>query len=52
MIDKRKVASESYLVEFSWLNISSNRKFYRKEGEKPTLVPFSLCKCFNCESIL
>ena len=46
------VASESYLIEFSWLNISPNRKVYKKEGEKSTLVPFSLCNCFNCKSIL
>ena len=26
MIDKRKIASEHYLVEFSWLKISPNRK--------------------------
>ena len=52
LIDKRKIASERYLVEFSGLNISPNSKIYRKEGEKSTLVPFPLCECFNCELIL
>ena len=52
MFEKRKIASERYLVEFSWLNISPNRKIYRKEVEKSTLVRFSLCECFNCELIL
>ena len=46
------VASKSYLIEFSWLNISPNRKLYEKEGEKSTLVPFSLGKCFSCQSML
>ena len=46
------VASKSYLIEFYWLNISPNRKVYKKEGEKSTLVPFSLCKCFRCQSTL
>ena len=46
------VASKSYLIEFSWLNISPNRKVYNKEGEKSTLVPFSLCKFFSCQSML
>ena len=52
LIDKRKIASERYLVEFSGLNVSPNRKIYRKEGEKSTLVPFLLCECFDCELIL
>ena len=45
------VASKSYLIEISWLNISPNRKVYKKEGEKSTLVPFSLCKYFSCQSM-
>ena len=47
-----KMQSKSYLIESSWLNISSNRKLYKKEGEKSALVPFSLCKCFSCQSML
>ena len=46
------VASESYFIKFSWLNISPNPKVYKKEGETSTLVPFSLCNYFNCKSIL
>ena len=46
------VASKSYLIEFSWLNISPHRKLHKKEREKSALVPFSLCKCFSCQSML
>ena len=46
------VASKSYLIEFSWLNISPHRKLRKKEREKSALVPFSLCKCFSCQSML
>ena len=46
------MASKSYLFEFSWPNISPNCKLYKKEGEKSTLAPFSLCKCFSCQSML
>ena len=51
MIDKRKTASEKNLVEFSWVNVSPNRRVYEKEGEKYSLIPFSLCHCFNCKRI-
>ena len=43
---------ERMQVNATWLNISPNRKIYRKEVEKSTLVRFSLCECFNCELIL
>ena len=51
MIDKRKIVSEKNLDEFCWVNVSPNRRVYEKEGEKNSLIPFSLCNCFNCKTI-
>ena len=51
MIDKRKIVSEKNLDEFCWVNVSPNRRVYEKEGEKSSLIPFSLCNCFNCKTI-
>ena len=50
-IDKRKITSEKYLVEFSWLTNSPNRRVYEKEGEKYSMIHFSLCSYFNCKAI-
>ena len=47
----KKSASEKNLVEFSWVNVSPNRRVYEKEGEKYSLIPFSLCNCFNCKTM-
>ena len=46
-----RMVSESYLIEFSWLNISPNHKMFKREGQKYELTPFSLCSCFNCKSM-
>ena len=47
-----QTVSKSYLIEFSWLNISPNRKMFKRVGQKYELTPFSLCNCFNCKSML
>ena len=47
-----QTVSKSYLIEFSWLSISPNRKMFKRECQKYELVPFSLCNCFNCKSNL
>ena len=49
-IDKRY--DRAYLIEFAWLNISTNRKVYVKEGKKQKIMPFSLCYCFSCQEML
>ena len=47
-----QTVSKSYLIEFSWLNISPNCKMFKRVGQKYELTPFSLCNCFNCKSML
>ena len=52
MIDKRKIASGSYLVEFSWVNISPNRKVYKNKVKSLPCFLFSLYNCFLSEIFL
>ena len=47
-----QTVSKTYLIEFSWLNISPNRKMFKRKVQKYELAPFSLCNCFNCKSML
>ena len=49
-IDKR--FHSVYLIELAWLNISLNRRIYEKPGVQYNFVPFSLCSCFSCKSML
>ena len=49
-IDKR--FHSVYLIELAWLNISPNRRIYEKPGVQYNFVPFSLCSCFSCKSML
>ena len=51
MLDKR-ICQSVYLVELSWLNILLNRRMYKKPGKQYNFVPFSLCSCFRCKSML
>ena len=44
--------NKSYLIEFAWLNVSRNRKLFKREGEKYSFEPFSLCNCYSCQSFI
>ena len=39
--------NKNYLIELPWLNISPNRKLFKKERQKYSAEPFSLCNCFS-----
>ena len=47
-----------YLIEIACFNVSPNRRIYKKPHEHPIgeqqydFVPFPLCFCFNCRSML
>ena len=39
--------NKSYLIELPWLNIFPNRKLFKKQRQKYSAEPFSLCSCFS-----
>ena len=47
-----------YLIELTWFNVSPNRRIYKNPGkhligeQQYDFVPFPLCFCFNCRSML
>ena len=44
--------NKSYLIELAWLNVSPNQKLFKREGQKYSVEPFSLCNCFHCQKFI
>ena len=44
--------NKSYLVELARLNVSPNRKLFKKERQKYSVEPLPLCNCFSCQKFI